>query len=349
MGAVQHDNAGRGMFGAARVAVFEHADDLADLDLVVASGASNKGFLLDVLASDDFRAGPVDTTWLDRFLAARRGPAAFAVEALVAAAVLAYQRARAAARANFYADASDISPDRVPPSNGQVVDLVHRGEAYRLEVYAVGGWGYRLHLDGRALTVTFEEEGAHTGRLSVGARAYHEVHDASGSDLRVEIEGHPHRFGRDTAGQVRAGTPAMIVALHVKAGDVVARGDILGVLEAMKTEIRFDAPVAGVVKEVAARVVVLQWQASRVDYTNELLRRNVRARIARPDGRFYPDIDLYQDGRKEPDDTLRPLDQRGRRDRLTRLSAPTRTGRSCRRSFRSSGRLLRPPPRPARP
>jgi len=245
--------------------VIAHGDDreqalgrlrngLADLDLVVASGASNKGFLLDVLASDDFRAGPVDTTWLDRFLAARRGPAAFAVEALVAAAVLAYQRARAAARANFYADASDISPDRVPPSNGQVVDLVHRGEAYRLEVYAVGGWGYRLHLDGRALTVTFEEEGAHTGRLSVGARGYHVVHDASGSDLRVEIEGHPHRFGRDTAGQVRAGTPAMIVALHVKAGDVVARGDILGVLEAMKTEIRFDAPVAGVVKEVAARV-----------------------------------------------------------------------------------------------
>lgn len=245
--------------------VIAHGDDreqalgrlrrgLADLDLVVASGASNKGFLLDVLASDEVRAGTVDTTWLDRFVAARRGHTAFAVEALVSAAALAHQRARAVARARFYADASDISPDRVPPSGGRVVDLAHRGESYRLEVYAVGGWGYRVHLDGRALFVTFEEEGAHTARLTVGERGYHVVHDASGADLRVEIEGHPHRFGRDTAGQVRAGTPAMVVALHVRPGDAVARGETLGVLEAMKTEIRFEAPVTGVVKEVAARV-----------------------------------------------------------------------------------------------
>ncbi|MBW2314751.1 MAG: ATP-grasp domain-containing protein [Deltaproteobacteria bacterium] len=227
---------------------------LADFDLVVEAGASNKGFLLDVLASDDFRAGGVDTTWLDRFVVEREGAAPFAVEALVAATVLAYQRARGAARANFYADANDISPDRVPPSDGLVVDLVHRGRGYRLEVYAVGGWGYRVHLDGRALFVTFEEEGAHTGRLTVGERGFHVVHDAVGSDLRVEIGGHPHRFGRDTAGQVRAGTPAMVVALHVAPGDSVARGDTLGVLEAMKTEIRFDAPVAGVVKEVPVRV-----------------------------------------------------------------------------------------------
>jgi len=227
---------------------------LADFDLVIAGGASNKGFLLDVLASPDVRAGPVDTAWLDRLVARRRGPAPCAVEALVAAAVLAYQRARAAARANFYADASDIAPERIPPSNGQVVDLAYRGESYRLEVYAVGGWGYRVHLDARPLFVTFEEEGPHTGRLGVGDRGFHVVHDAADSDLRVEIEGHSHRFGRDTAGQVRAGTPAMVVALHVEAGQTVARGDTLGVLEAMKTEIRFEAPVSGVVKEVAARV-----------------------------------------------------------------------------------------------
>jgi hypothetical protein len=59
-----------------------------------------------------------------------------------------------------------------------------------------------------------------------------------------------------------------------------------------------------------ARVVVLQWQESDVDYRNETLRRNIRTRIARPTGKFYPDVDLYQAGRKEPDETLRPLDQR---------------------------------------
>ncbi|MEZ4318067.1 MAG: hypothetical protein R3F61_11205 [Myxococcota bacterium] len=59
-----------------------------------------------------------------------------------------------------------------------------------------------------------------------------------------------------------------------------------------------------------ARVVVLQWQDSDVDYRNETLKRNIKTRIARPSGKFYPDVDLYQAGRKEPDETLRPLDQR---------------------------------------
>jgi hypothetical protein len=34
-------------------------------------------------------------------------------------------------------------------------------------------------------------------------------------------------------------------------------------------------------------------------------------RIARPDANFYPEVDLYQAGRKEPDDTVRAPDQRG--------------------------------------
>lgn len=62
--------------------------------------------------------------------------------------------------------------------------------------------------------------------------------------------------------------------------------------------------------QLTARVVVLQERITDIDYTNETLIRNIRNRIARPDARFYPDVDLYQAGRKEPDRTLRPLDQR---------------------------------------
>jgi hypothetical protein len=63
-------------------------------------------------------------------------------------------------------------------------------------------------------------------------------------------------------------------------------------------------------KEKAARVVVLPWDNEEF-WENESLRRNVSIRIARPDARFYPDIDLYQAGRKEPDESVRPVDQRG--------------------------------------
>ncbi len=63
-------------------------------------------------------------------------------------------------------------------------------------------------------------------------------------------------------------------------------------------------------KAQAARVVVLQWKGTDTTYKNENLQRNVRSRIARPEARFYPDIDLYQSGRTEPDQSLRPVDQR---------------------------------------
>ncbi len=60
----------------------------------------------------------------------------------------------------------------------------------------------------------------------------------------------------------------------------------------------------------AARVVVLQWKGTDTTFRNENLQRNVRSRIARPEAKFYPDIDLYQSGRKERDPTIRPIDQR---------------------------------------
>ncbi len=63
-------------------------------------------------------------------------------------------------------------------------------------------------------------------------------------------------------------------------------------------------------KAQAARVIVLQWKGTDTTYKNENLQRNVRSRIARPEAKFYPDIDLYQSGRTEPDPTIRPIDQR---------------------------------------
>lgn len=61
----------------------------------------------------------------------------------------------------------------------------------------------------------------------------------------------------------------------------------------------------------AARVVVLKWQGTETDFSNDTLQRNVRARIARPDAKFYPDVDLYQAGRRMPDRSIRAGDQMG--------------------------------------
>ncbi|MEE3330428.1 MAG: biotin carboxylase N-terminal domain-containing protein [Myxococcota bacterium] len=226
---------------------------LRDFELVVEGGATNKGYLLELLDSEDYREGGVDTSWLDRWSAERELSHDDADIALVAAAVLAYQRGRGLSRLNFYSDPTSLSAERVPPSIGQQLDLSYGHDSYRLEVYAIGSWRYRVHLDGRVVTAAMREEGSHSARLVIDDRVHRVLYDATEVGLRVELDGHPHRFGWQTLGQVRSSTPAMVVAVHVDPGDRVEVGQSLGLVEAMKMEIGFEAPVSGIVSEVTAR------------------------------------------------------------------------------------------------
>ena len=57
-------------------------------------------------------------------------------------------------------------------------------------------------------------------------------------------------------------------------------------------------------KEKLARVIVLKWPDTPTDFLDETLQRNVRSRIARPDAMFFPEVDLYQNGRKVKDRTV---------------------------------------------
>ncbi len=59
-------------------------------------------------------------------------------------------------------------------------------------------------------------------------------------------------------------------------------------------------------KEKLARVIVLKWKGTDTDYSNDLVMRNVRSRISRPEAMFFPEVDLYQSGRKVPDRTVIP-------------------------------------------
>ena len=226
---------------------------LRDFEVVIAGGATNKGFLLEVLTAPAYQAARLDTGWLDRWTASRPARSNLAGEALIVAAVLAYQEVRRSVRANFFADTTHVSPTRVPPSRGQQVDLVHGGIPHRLQVFALGSARYRVALDGRSVVVTLRDDGHSAARLLIGDRSWRVLCDVTATALRVEIEGCPHCFSRQGAGQVTAATPAVVVAIHTHVGHGVEAGQPLGVLEAMKMEVAFAAPVSGVVSEVRVR------------------------------------------------------------------------------------------------
>ena len=57
-------------------------------------------------------------------------------------------------------------------------------------------------------------------------------------------------------------------------------------------------------KERLARVIVLKWQGTETDYSDANVQRIIKSRIQRPDAQFFPDGDLYQEGRKVKDETV---------------------------------------------
>jgi biotin carboxyl carrier protein len=107
-----------------------------------------------------------------------------------------------------------------------------------------------VELDGHAVAVDVERAGRYERRLTVGDQTFAVLSVARGSDYLVEVHGVVHRISGGEAGLVRAPAPAMVVAVPVKAGDVVAEGDVVTVLESMKLVTALHAPVAGQVAEV---------------------------------------------------------------------------------------------------
>jgi acetyl/propionyl-CoA carboxylase alpha subunit/acetyl-CoA carboxylase carboxyltransferase component len=223
---------------------------LRDFDLVIERGATNKSYLIQLLESEPYKKGGVDTRWLDRWNEERDTQPPHAAEALVLAGILSYRAQWRAERRNFFADTGSITPDKIPALDGREFDLEYRGESYRVRVFSIGSSRYRVHLDGRVISARFGDPEQHTARMVICGRYLRAVHDVTDAYIRVEVEGSTHRFGRQTAGQVRAGAPSMVVSIDVKPGDKVKAGQMLGMVEAMKMEIGFSAPVAGNVTEV---------------------------------------------------------------------------------------------------
>lgn len=80
-----------------------------------------------------------------------------------------------------------------------------------------------------------------------------------GVPFKVEIEKvestryRPPAAAREVSGEVRASLPGVVVAFLVKAGQTVEKGQVLGVLEAMKMENEILAPRSGTVSEIAVK------------------------------------------------------------------------------------------------
>jgi acetyl/propionyl-CoA carboxylase alpha subunit len=222
---------------------------------------TNRALLVGILEHPDFEAGELDTHFLDRLPPADLiRPAT--EEFLRAAALVAALTDQARDRARATALPAVVSGFRNNPSQPRIRRYAVEGRqievAYRL------GRDEAFTVDGRQLQVRVQALAPGNADLVVdGVRRRYTV-DRSSATVHVStasgtVELHvvprfPQAAAQVHHGSLRAPMPATVVRLTASPGDVVAVGDALVVLEAMKMEHTLRSPADAVVTEVPVAV-----------------------------------------------------------------------------------------------
>jgi propionyl-CoA carboxylase alpha chain/3-methylcrotonyl-CoA carboxylase alpha subunit len=249
----------------AKLIVHEDTREAAAARLAEAAGEvevwpvkANAGFLKRCLDHPRFVAGDVDTG----FIAAEEADLQPqpSNEATLAALTLIAEAA---------AEQVDTQADRFSPWGG------HPGLSYGVRLNAAPQTTVHAQIDGVAVSASVEP--VETGwRGSEGAMAQVGFDQVQAGDrlfgyqtlddgFVLFVDGEARRVTRHRAvvgagagaasdGSLRAPMPGKIVATPVKAGDAVAKGQPVVVLEAMKMEHALTAPFDGVVESVSASV-----------------------------------------------------------------------------------------------
>ncbi len=225
----------------------------AALDRLVLLGVgSNQAFLRDILRSRNFAEAVLTTGFLAEtfpggWQAAAPEPALLA---RAAAARVAALRGAVAGPWTALAGFRTLTQAGLPGRCRMSV-LAESGEPVVVDVLAAGA-GYAAEIDGRRFTVDLSApqaiEGDHVWLFAAG-RAW-------SFTVRPLLEAMAERAERAGAAgsDVTAPMPGLVTALHAAEGQVVRKGEVLAVMEAMKLVLSLPAPADGTVRAVPCRV-----------------------------------------------------------------------------------------------
>jgi biotin carboxyl carrier protein len=131
------------------------------------------------------------------------------------------------------------------------VDLTPSGKSYRatigedtvdVEIIQAKDKKLDLLIDGKHVTAYISVDSAKRW-VTINGQTFVLTKPAAGARSR----GHGHHHA---AGELTAPMPGQVRAVNVNEGDAVMKGQTLLVLEAMKMEIRVQAPMDGIVKKL---------------------------------------------------------------------------------------------------
>ena len=217
---------------------------------------TNRDLLVNVLRSPAWLAGDVDTSFLERHDPAELGRSRVDDAGLrlhAAAAALAAAAGRRASapvlgglpsgwrnlRSTLQTTSYDVDGRTLAVGYGDDVVEVDGTALPGLRVWSATAEHVDLEVDGLRRRVAVH---------AVGATSY--ADSILGSSVLVEAERFPLPGSGAAAGALTAPMPGTVVRVDARVGDVVAQGQVLVVLEAMKMEHAVRAGVAGTVEVV---------------------------------------------------------------------------------------------------
>jgi 3-methylcrotonyl-CoA carboxylase alpha subunit len=237
-------------------------------ECLIAGVTANLDLLHRIASHPEFLAGGIDTGFIgrnaDTLLASSASPtpAALAAAALVvlegeaaeaeaAAAACADPHSPWHARDGWWLNANPVRVLDFTTDEGHVPVTVRRdGDGWRVQAGGQGMLGMASRLaDGRH-ALSLDGVRSHLLAARDGEAL---VLRLGGETLRLRLPDAASAAAEEAAGGNRllAPIPGQVTAVHAKPGDAVTRGQVLVVLEAMKTVFRLAAPADGVVATVA--------------------------------------------------------------------------------------------------
>lgn len=209
-----------------------------DTTVLVRGGMTNKAFLRELVAHEDVVHGDVHTRWLDEattageFDVGRHGELA-----LCAAAIDAYEAAAVQERAAFYAAARIGRPPQVPGRIGHSAVLRTRQVDGEVRVRKIGRERYRLDDGASPIEVVVEQLDGDRWDLVDGERRHAVVLVREEAATLIDVDGVVHRVARGAGSALPAPASGVVVGVHVAPGDLLAPGQAVATIEAMKMEV----------------------------------------------------------------------------------------------------------------
>jgi 3-methylcrotonyl-CoA carboxylase alpha subunit len=236
-------------------------------ECLVAGVTANLDLLHRIAGHPDFIAGGIDTGFIARNAEALLPPAAPTPATLAIAALIVLADEAQAALAAAAQSADPYSPWHardgwwLNSSSNRVLDFVagdqHRavsvrreGDQWRPDVDGRSCRGFAQAKDGGVYAVTLDGARSHVLASHDGEAL---VLRRDGETLRLRLPDPVAAAEEDAGGGSRlvAPIPGQVTTVQAVAGQTVARGDVLVVLEAMKTVFRLAAQADGVIDQIS--------------------------------------------------------------------------------------------------